>query len=113
MILFSRAWGQFLDTPESIDEETIAKFKSLNRFYRVEDSEVNYNTTKVKEYGEEQIEFTPQRIKKPIDPTGWRTFNQFFARRLKTGLRPITSPNNNWIPTKPADSTFREWFKIT
>ncbi len=40
------------------------------------------------------------------DPSGWMTFNQFFAREVKPGKRPIAEPCNNKVIVSPADSVF-------
>jgi len=40
------------------------------------------------------------------DPSGWMTFNQFFAREVKPGRRPITEPSNDKVIVSPADSVF-------
>lgn len=40
------------------------------------------------------------------DPGGWMTFNQFFARELKPGKRPIAEPCNDKVIVSPADSVF-------
>ena len=36
---------------------------------------------------------------------GWKTFNQFFARNVKPGYRPIAAINDDHVITSPADST--------
>lgn len=36
---------------------------------------------------------------------GWKTFNQFFARRTKPGYRPIAAINDDSVIVSPADST--------
>ena len=39
------------------------------------------------------------------DPSNWKTFNQFFARNLKSpNKRPIAFPDNNSIVASPADA---------
>lgn len=48
----------------------------------------------------------------PYNPSGWLTFNQFFARRLVPGLRPVDSPTDNTVVTSPADCTFKQTFFI-
>ena len=40
------------------------------------------------------------------DPSGWMTFNQFFAREIKPGKRPIAEPCNDKVIVSPADSVF-------
>lgn len=39
-------------------------------------------------------------------PTGWLTYNQFLARQLKPGKRPITDRCNDNVIVSPADSTY-------
>jgi phosphatidylserine decarboxylase len=40
------------------------------------------------------------------EPSGWLTFNQFFAREVKPGKRPIAEPRNDKMIVSPADSVF-------
>jgi phosphatidylserine decarboxylase precursor len=72
------AWGQFLDTPTSASG--IPSFAA----------QPNYN---IGDYF--------------VEPSGWLTFNQFFAREMKPGKRPIAEPHNNRVIVSPADSTFQ------
>ncbi|GGP35175.1 phosphatidylserine decarboxylase [Streptomyces abikoensis] len=90
MVRFAKAWGSFLDTTASFSEEQLDSFH-LSPRYRVEDSMVGG---------------------KPNEPSGWLTFNQFFARELNPGLRPITDPEHNTTVTMPADSTFKATYPI-
>lgn len=46
------------------------------------------------------------------NPSGWLTFNQFFAREIKPGLRPVAGMFNDSIITSSADSTFKAKFPI-
>ena len=46
------------------------------------------------------------------DPSGWMTFNQFFAREVKPGKRPITEPWADKAIMSPADSVFEGAWKI-
>lgn len=47
------------------------------------------------------------------DPSRWKTFNDFFARRLKSpDQRPITSPDDPSIVVSPADSKPQGIWKI-
>lgn len=41
-----------------------------------------------------------------VPPGGFRTFNQFFARHLKPGMRPISDPNDDKVIVYPADCTY-------
>ena len=61
-----RAWGTFLDTPASA--------AGVDTFMAA----TNYNI-------DDYIE----------GPSGWLTFNQFFAREVKSGRRPVAEPRND------------------
>ncbi len=47
------------------------------------------------------------------DYKAYRTFNQFFARHTKPGMRPIAGLTDNSIVVSPADSTFVGWWQIS
>lgn len=87
----ARDWGAFLDTPASFSEEILESFVKNAPQYRIEESLIDG---------------------KPNQPSGWLTFNQFFARQLNSGLRPIDSPLNNHIVTSPADCSYQQGFAI-
>lgn len=72
-----RAWGEFLDTPASA--AGIESFASMP----------NYN---VDDY--------------IVGPSGWQTFNQFFAREVRPGKRPVAEPWDDTVIVSPADSVF-------
>lgn len=80
---FANDWGSFLDTPESASG--IQTFIDDPAF---------------------------QADQYMANPSGWLTFNQFFAREVKPGLRPIAGIYDDKIITSPADSTFKEKFPI-
>ena len=88
---YARAWGDFLDTDESFDDEILQSFLENAPEYHVEESMIDG---------------------KPNMPSGWHTFNQFFARELNVGLRPIADPTNNLVVTSPADCSFKQCFDI-
>jgi phosphatidylserine decarboxylase precursor len=71
------AWGTFLDSPASA--AGIESFASLPT-YNVDD----YIS----------------------GPSGWQTFNQFFARELRPGRRPIDAPHDERVIVSPADAVF-------
>jgi phosphatidylserine decarboxylase precursor len=41
-----------------------------------------------------------------VGASGWLTFNQFFAREVKPGKRPIAAPGDDKVIVSPADSVF-------
>ncbi|MEB3264204.1 MAG: phosphatidylserine decarboxylase [Synechococcus sp.] len=69
--------GSFFNTVESA--QLLGSFRA-NPLYRVDD------------YAE--------------NPSGWLTFNQFFARTVRPGKRPIAAPLDPGVVVAPADSTF-------
>ncbi len=47
------------------------------------------------------------------DPSNWKSFNDFFARKLKdASVRPIDSPDDNTVVISPADSVPQGVWKI-
>ncbi|HWU06732.1 MAG TPA: phosphatidylserine decarboxylase [Streptomyces sp.] len=88
---FARQWGSFLDTTESFSQEILDSFIRDAPEYNIEESLVNG---------------------RPNMPSGWLTFNQFFARELNPGLRPVCEPTNNMIVTSPADCEFQHCYGI-
>lgn len=71
------ARGQFMDTPASAAK--ISSFMALPNWH-------------IDDY--------------IVDPSGWMTFNQFFAREVKPGKRPIAEPCDDKVIVSPADSVF-------
>lgn len=47
-----------------------------------------------------------------VPENGWKSFNEFFYRELKDGVRPIDGENDDRIITFPADSTFAGAYQI-
>ncbi len=72
-----QAFGEFLDTPASAGG--IESFSS----------KPNYN---IDDYF--------------VGPSGWLTFNQFFAREMRPGKRPIAAPRDDRVIVSPADAVF-------
>lgn len=95
LVLYAEYWGSYLDTPESFNEEILKSFMTKAPQYRVQDSMIT-------RYGKYI----------PNNPSGWISFNQFFARALNGGLRPITLPMSNFSVASGADCTFMETFPI-
>ncbi|UCH12859.1 MAG: phosphatidylserine decarboxylase [Candidatus Omnitrophota bacterium] len=80
---FAKDWGKFLDTTESA--------KGLETFYTDPDYHID-------DY--------------MVAPSGWLTYNQFFARHVKPGKRPIDGLCDDSIIVSPADSVFHGHWKI-
>ncbi len=91
LVAYADAWGEFLDTVESFDDAVLQTFLDDSPKYRVQDSMIDG---------------------RPNNPSGWLTFNQFFARDLNPGLRPITAPDSNLTAAVPADCTYKEQYRI-
>ena len=73
----AEAWGAFLDTPASA--------AGIETFIASPD----YN---IDDYFQ--------------GPSGWLTFNQFFAREVKPGKRPVAAPRDDKVIVSPADAVF-------
>lgn len=79
MVTFSKSWGSFLDTENSWNEE----------YYQMALNDPNFGL----QNGWYE------------DPSNWKTFNQFFARYLKSpDMRPISSPDLDAVVVSFADS---------
>ncbi|CAG8797290.1 12558_t:CDS:1, partial [Racocetra persica] len=85
IVYFACMMGQFLNTPQSLTEE------SLKTFYETKEYHMNI-------------------YEAPRD--GWRCFNDFFARKVLPGARPIDSPSDPRIIVSAADSEFDGSWKI-
>ena len=81
---YARAWGSYLDTVDSANE--VDSFRTNPLF--------NWD------------EYMPP-------PSGYFTFNQFFARHVKPGMRPIADLADDHALVSPADSTFIGWWQIS
>lgn len=76
---YIRELGKFLDSPASITPESVKSFYDSPEF-------------NMPEY---------------LEPRGgWKTYNEFFARRCKPGARPVAAIEDSTVITSPADSTF-------
>jgi phosphatidylserine decarboxylase len=95
LVTYSIAWGSFLDTPASFNKHILNKFIELTPNYEVQNSMITV-------YG----------IPRSNNPSGWLTFNQFFARELNPGLRPIDAARDNHTVCCPADCTYRAMYDI-
>lgn len=85
MVKYADAWGRFLDTTDSITEESLKSFEEAPSF--------NLN------------QYMPP-------PSGYLTFNQLFARHVKPGMRPIAALSDQTVIVSAADSTFVGWWQI-
>ena len=74
---FAKAWGNYLDEPESAAH--IDSFRTNPAFH--------------------WDDYMPP-------PSGYRTFNQFFARHVKPGRRPVAALNDAGVIVSPVDATF-------
>ena len=87
MINFTKEWGMYLSTKQSWNDAYYKKALDDERF------------------GLQKGWYE--------DPSRWKTFNEFFARYLKSpDQRPIASPNDQSIVSSPADSTPQGVWKI-
>jgi phosphatidylserine decarboxylase len=96
LIDYAKDWGNFLNTTESFNQEILESFIVDSPAFRMQDSMIG----------------TDPKTWRPNNPSGWLTFNQFFARELNPGLRPIASPTDNTVVTAPADCTYKAQYPI-
>ncbi len=80
LIEYCKTWGEFLSSPESWSKE--------------------YEEMLMQQ---EELGMTRGWYE---DPSNWHSFNDFFARRLKSPeVRPVAAPEDNSIVVSPCDST--------
>jgi len=84
IVEYASAWGSYLDTVESAKE--VESFRTNPQF--------NWD------------EYMPP-------PSGYKTFNQFFARHVKPGTRPVAAVSDDAILVAPADSRFVGWWQVS
>lgn len=89
---YARAWGDFLDTPESFSDDILRSFLDDAPDYDIGESLLPDGRANT--------------------PSGWVTFNQFFARELNPGLRPTVSPGDNTVVACPADCSYIATYDI-
>ena len=80
---FAKAWGSFLDTPASASR--VESFRT-DPLFRWDD-------------------YMPP-------PSGYLTFNQFFARHVKPGRRPVAELLDEGVVVSPADANFVGQWKV-
>ena len=85
IVTYAQIVGLFMDTPESITTGSFQSFLA-SPSYRMGEAK--------------------------IPEGGFKTFNEFFARRLKDGCRPIAGANDPGVIVYPADSTFDQAWQI-
>jgi len=83
IVEYAQSWGSYLDTMDSAKE--VDTFRDDPAFHWDE-----YMAT----------------------PSGYFTFNQYFARHVKPGMRPIAGMLDDGVLVSPADSTFVGWWPI-
>ncbi|KAM4056774.1 putative phosphatidylserine decarboxylase protein [Hirsutella rhossiliensis] len=86
IVVYAQLIGLFMDTPASLTEESLETFKNSPKY--------NFDEALV-------------------PSGGFRTFNEFFARHLKHGARPIDSPNDDRVIVYPADCTYDNSVDVT
>ena len=92
LVRYTRAWGSFLDTPASLTDETLRSFREHAPKYQVGNSELPDGSS--------------------LTPSGWQTFNQFFARALPAGARAPEAPHDNTVIAFPADAALGGTYAI-
>ncbi|KAI0366859.1 hypothetical protein BV20DRAFT_625640 [Pilatotrama ljubarskyi] len=83
IIDYAMEMGKFMDSPDSITD------KAIDTFYQA-----------------------PSYHMQDYDRVDWKTFNEFFARKIKPEVRPIDSPSDNTVIVSPADATFDGFWPV-
>ena len=99
MAKFARTWGEFLNTPASLTRESLLSYYDDPTFNIHE----YVGSTHSADIEDRWNAATPV----------WKSFNQFFARQTKPGLRPVAGASDDRIINAPADFTLRMQAKIS
>lgn len=86
IVEFAIAWGEWMDTTSSVTPESIKSFYDAPFF--------------------KMNEYMPP-------PSGYKTFNQLFARHVKPGMRPIAAIGDDRVIVSAADSTIVGTWQIS
>ena len=90
MRTFANEWGAFLHDPASFPPQAWQAILESQAFHM-----------------EEYV------VPNPQSPNGgFKSYNDWFARHVKPGERPIASPNDPSVIVTPCDSTFVGWWPI-
>ena len=92
LVDYVRAWGSFLDTPASLTPETLQSFGDYAPAYELGESRTS--------------------DARAVSPSGFQTFNQFFARSLAPGARTVSAPCDNAVLTAVADAGYESQYDI-
>ncbi len=100
LVEFANDWGSFLNTTESITTDSMQSFMDQPLFG-------------MNQYMIPEGNYTPSgNGATPNNPSKWLTFNQFFAREVLPGLRPITEMDNQTVVVAPADAEYKKVYAI-
>ncbi len=100
MVVFAKDWGSFLSTSKSLIREDLLSFYDDPTFNVLE------YVGSVEPRPGESAEHLADRRWEQAQVT-WKSFNQFFSRETKPGLRPVAGMFDDRIICAPADFTFR------
>ncbi|KAI1779561.1 phosphatidylserine decarboxylase-domain-containing protein [Hypoxylon cercidicola] len=79
IVVYAQLVGSWMDTPGSLTPQSLQSFVN-SPIYNVGEA--------------------------LVPPGGWRTFNEFFSRRLQLGARPVAEPDNDKVIVYPADCKY-------
>jgi len=114
LVHYAQVWGKFCNTPDSISPQTIQSFVNNSKSFNVTDSMIPINEEDIPgDVDQYTIRNEKGQPLRPNSPSGWKSWNQMFARELNPGLRPIDMPTDNRVVCAPADCTFKETYNIS
>lgn len=99
LVDFANDWGSFLNTPESLTRDSLLAFYDDPVFNVLE-----YVGSVEPRKGESPEHLADRRWTQA--QATWKSFNQFFSRETKPGLRPVAGMFDDRIICAPADFTF-------
>ncbi|KAH9855378.1 phosphatidylserine decarboxylase-domain-containing protein [Lenzites betulinus] len=83
IIRYAKDIGKWMDSPESISEASVNTFCNTESYHMWD-----------------------------YDRVDWKTFNEFFARKIKPEVRPINGEKDDKVIVSPADAVFDGWWPV-
>lgn len=108
LVDFANDWGSFLNTSESLTRESLLSFYDDPTF-NVLEYVGSVEAPPGAGWSKEKLD--NERWKEA--QATWKSFNQFFSRETKPGLRPVAGMFDDRIICAPADFTFKMKTKIS
>ncbi len=108
LVDFANDWGSFLNTSESLTKDSLLSFYD-DPLFNVLEYVGSVEEPPGAHWSKEKLDNERWREAQAT----WKSFNQFFSRETKPGLRPVAGMFDDRIICGPADFTFKMKTRIS